>query len=206
MSDQQSPEYLANLRHSAAHLLAAAIMDLYPETHRTIGPSIENGFYFDFEFKNPITEDELPKIEAKMHEIVKSWKGFERQELSADEAKAEYPGNQYKHELIEEFSEHGKKKIGFYKSGATADLCKGGHIDHPDQELKFFKLTSIAGAYWKGSEKNPMLTRIYGTIWPSRASSMLTLNNRKKPRNVITANLVVSSNYSTSSMKWLVKV
>lgn len=176
MSDQHhapmqagSAEYLSNLRHSCAHLLAAAIMDLYPDTHRTIGPSIENGFYFDFEFKQPISEDELPKIEAKMHEIVKGWKGFERQDLSEQEAKDEYPGNQYKHELIEEFSEHGKKKISFYKSGEYRDLCKGGHVEHPDQELKFFKLTSIAGAYWKGSEKNPMLTRIYGTVWPSQA-------------------------------------
>lgn len=169
MSNQpHSVEYLANLRHSCAHLLAAAVMDLFPFTHRTIGPSIENGFYFDFEFQQPITEDDLPKLEAKMHEIVKSWKGFERQDLSEKEAKDEYPGNQYKHELIEEFSEHGKKKISFYKSGEYRDLCKGGHVEHPDQELKFFKLTSIAGAYWKGSEKNPMLTRIYGTIWPSQ--------------------------------------
>ncbi|MEO8581887.1 MAG: threonine--tRNA ligase [Patescibacteria group bacterium] len=169
MSEHDSLEYLSNLRHSCAHLLAAAVMELFPSTHRTIGPSIENGFYFDFEFQEPLTDDDLPKIEAKMHEIVKSWKGFEKQELSAQDAKDEYPGNKYKHELIEEFSEHGKKKISFYKSGSYRDLCKGGHIEHPDQELKFFKLTSLAGAYWKGSEKNAMLTRIYGTVWPTQA-------------------------------------
>lgn len=164
-----SPEYLEHLRHSCAHLLAAAVMELYPNTHRTIGPAIENGFYFDFEFQDPISDEDLPKIEAKMHELVKNWKGFEKQELSETEAKAEYPGNTYKHELIEEFSEHGKKKISFYKSGEYHDLCKGGHVEHPNKELKYFKLLSIAGAYWKGSEKNAMLTRIYGTAWPSQA-------------------------------------
>jgi len=166
--DKQSPEYLSHLRHSCAHLLAAAVMELYPKTHRTIGPAIENGFYFDFEFDQPISDDDLPKIEAKMREIMKSWKGFEKHELSADEAKEQYPGNVYKHELIDEFSEDGKKKITFYKSGEYWDLCKGGHVGHPERELKHFKLLSIAGAYWRGSEKNKMLTRIYGTCWPTK--------------------------------------
>ncbi len=169
MSDQHSPEYLDHLRHSCAHLLAAAVMDLFPFTHRTIGPAIENGFYFDFEFQQPITEEDLPKLEAKMHEIVKGWKNFERQELEREEAIDEYPGNPYKKELIEEFSEHGKQKISFYKSGKYRDLCKGGHIENPSEELKYFKLLSIAGAYWRGDEKNPMLTRIYGTCWPTQA-------------------------------------
>ncbi len=168
MSESHDQVYLDNLRHSAAHLLAAAVMELWPDTKRTIGPNIDTGFYFDFEFSEPISEADFPKIEAKMDELVKGWKGFERHELSADEAKAEYQGNPYKQELIEKFSENGEK-ITFYKSGEYWDLCKGGHVDHPDQDLKYFKLLSVAGAYWLGDEKNPMLTRVYGTVWPSQA-------------------------------------
>jgi len=165
--DQHNQEYLDHLRHSAAHLLAAAVMDLWPDTKRTIGPAIENGFYFDFEFSQPISEANFPAIEAIMHQLVKKWQNFERHDLSATEAKNEYPGNQFKHELIEEFSEGGKTKISFYKSGDYQDLCKGGHIENPSKELKHFKLLSVAGAYWRGSEKNPMLTRIYATAFPS---------------------------------------
>ncbi len=169
MSKSSNPEYLDHLRHSAAHLLAAAVMELWPDTKRTIGPSIDSGFYFDFEFAQPISEADFPAIEAKMHELVKSWSSFEKHELSEADAKAEYPNNPYKHQLIEEFSEGGKQKLSFYKSGAYWDLCKGGHIDNPAKELKYFKLLSVAGAYWKGSEKNAMLTRIYGTAFPSQA-------------------------------------
>src|SRR3989344_1801090 len=129
-------EYLDNLRHSAAHLLAAAVMKLWPDTKRTIGPAIEDGFYFDFEFQQPISEKE-------------------------------FPNNQFKHELIDEFSSKGEK-LSFYKSGDYWDLCRGGHIDNPKQELQHFKLLSVAGAYWRGSEKNPMLTRVYGTAFPTK--------------------------------------
>ncbi len=156
------------LRHSAAHLLAAAVMKLWPDTKRTIGPAIENGFYFDFEFSKPITEEDLQKIEQEMKKILPAWKIFEKHELTEEQAKKEYPNNPYKHELIEEFSEHGTKKISFYKSGDYWDLCRGGHVEHPDKELKHFKLLKIAGAYWKGSEKNKMLTRIYGTVFPTK--------------------------------------
>ncbi len=166
--NKQSPEYLENLRHSCAHLMAAAVMSLWPDAKRTIGPAIENGFYFDFEFSSPIGEEDLPRIEAKMREILPSWKAFERHELSPNDAKKEYPGNAYKHELIDEFDKKGEK-ISFYKSGDYWDLCRGGHVEHPDQELKHFKLLKIAGAYWRGSEKNKMLTRIYGTVFPTKA-------------------------------------
>ena len=162
-------EYLNNLRHSCAHLLAAAVMQLWPKAKRTIGPAIENGFYFDFDFgKVKISEDDLPKIEAKMQEILPAWKSFDRHGLSAADAKKEYPDNEFKHELIDEFSGKGKKKISFYKSGDYWDLCRGGHVEHPDQELKHFKLLSVAGAYWRGDEKNKMLTRIYGTCFPTK--------------------------------------
>src|SRR3990167_1315007 len=160
---------LENLRHSTAHLLAAAVMELWPNTKRAIGPSIENGFYFDFDFGDvKITEEDFPKIEAKMREILPSWKSFEKHELDANEARNEYPDNPYKHEMIDEFSEKGKKKVSFYKSGDYWDLCRGGHIEHPDKKLQNFKLLSVAGAYWRGSEKNKMLTRIYGTVFPTQ--------------------------------------
>ncbi|KKS98365.1 MAG: threonyl-tRNA synthetase, threonyl-tRNA synthetase [Candidatus Gottesmanbacteria bacterium GW2011_GWA2_43_14] len=159
---------LENLRHSTAHLLAAAVMELWPQSKRTIGPAIENGFYFDFDFGDiKISENDFPKIEAKMRQLLKGWQDFQRHELSAEEAKKEYPGNPFKHELIDEFSAEGQK-LTFYKSGEYWDLCRGGHVDHPDQNLKYFKLLKVAGAYWRGNEKNKMLTRIYGTSFPSQ--------------------------------------
>ncbi len=160
-------EHLNNLRHSAAHLLAAAVMNLWPDTKRTIGPAIDDGFYFDFEFKEPISQENFPQIEQEMRRLVKKWNGFEKHELSAADAKKEYPDNPYKHELIEEFSKNGEK-LSFYKSGEYWDLCKGGHIENPREEIKHFKLLSVAGAYWRGDEKNQMLTRIYGTIFETK--------------------------------------
>jgi len=156
------------LRHSCAHLLAASVMELWPKTKRTIGPAIENGFYYDFDFGEvKISEEDFPKIEAKMHELVKSWKGFEKSEVTEKEAKEAYKGNEYKLELIEEFSKE-EQKLTFFKSGDYSDLCRGGHIEKPSEELEHFNLLSIAGAYWKGSEKNKMLTRIYGTVFSTQ--------------------------------------
>ncbi|KXK10924.1 MAG: Threonine--tRNA ligase [Microgenomates bacterium OLB23] len=185
MSATKNPTQLEDLRHSCAHLLAAAVMDLWPSTKRAIGPAIENGFYFDFEFENSISAEDFSKIEQKMHEIVKTWDSFELQKLSAAEAKADYPDNPYKHELIDEFSEGGTKPVSFYKSGNYRDLCKGGHIDNPKEALKHFKLLSVAGAYWRGNEKNTMLTRIYGTCFPSRdeLKSYLTMLEEAKKRD-----------------------
>ncbi len=157
---------LNNLRHSAAHLLAAAVMEIWPHTKRTIGPAIEHGFYYDFDFGDvKVSEDDFPKIEAKMKELVKSWKSFDRREVTKDEALSLYSYNQYKQELIEEFASEGQS-LTVYTSGTYEDLCRGGHCPHPNNDLKHFKLLSIAGAYWRGSEKNKMLTRIYGTCFP----------------------------------------
>ncbi|OGM32859.1 threonine--tRNA ligase [Candidatus Woesebacteria bacterium RIFCSPHIGHO2_01_FULL_44_21] len=161
MADQS---YLDNLRHSAAHLLAAAVLELYPDAKPTIGPSIENGFYYDFD-NLKISEEDLPRIEEKMHELVKSWASFERIEVSSNEAIEQFSNNKYKKELIEEYAKDG---LTIFQSGNFRDLCRGGHIDNPKEELKHFKLLSIAGAYWRGSEKNPMLTRIYGTAFPTQ--------------------------------------
>jgi threonyl-tRNA synthetase len=163
-----SDEKLNYLRHSCAHLLAAAVMELWPNAKRTIGPSIKNGFYFDFDFGDvKVSDDDFHKIEAKMRDVAKTWKSFERHELSPAAAKKEYPGNEFKHELIDEFGGEAKK-LTFYKSGDYWDLCLGGHCQHPDRELKYFKLLSVAGAYWRGSEKNKMLTRIYGTCFATQ--------------------------------------
>ncbi len=157
---------LDNLRHSTSHLLAAAVTSLWPEAKPTLGPPIENGFYYDFADLK-ISEEDLPKIEAKMKQIVKTWNGFEKIEVSTVEAKKMFKDNHFKIELIEEIEKSGEK-ITLYESGKFIDLCRGGHIDKPSQKIKYFKLLSIAGAYWRGNEKNPMLTRIYGTVFPSK--------------------------------------
>ncbi len=178
-------EQLEHLRHSCAHLLAAAVQELYPEAKRTIGPAIENGFYYDFDFGNTkISDSDLKTIEEKMQEIVKNWSGFERKEVSASEAKAYFAGNEYKTELIEEFSGEGQN-LTFYTSGNFTDLCRGGHTENPSKEIKHFKLLSLAGAYWRGSEKNKMLTRIYGTCFPTKdeLQKHLTLLEEAKKRD-----------------------
>lgn len=156
---------LHNLRHSTAHLLAAAVADLWPHAKRTIGPSIENGFYYDFDFGDiKVSEDDLTKIEDRMQEIAKSWKEFERHDVSKEDALAEFGNNEYKRELINEFAEEGKD-LTIYQSGQFRDLCRGGHVENPSEALQHFKLLSVAGAYWRGDERNKMLTRIYGTAF-----------------------------------------
>lgn len=158
-------EKLQHLRHSAAHLLAAAVIDLWPGTLQTIGPAIEDGFYEDLDVKDAkITENDLPKIEERMHELVKNWKNFERIEMTEEEAREFYKDNPYKLELIDEILQRGEP-ITIYKAGNYPDLCRGGHEMNPSEELKHFKLMKLAGAYWRGSEKNKMLTRIYGTAF-----------------------------------------
>lgn len=159
---------LDNLRHSAAHLLCAAVLELWPNTKNTIGPSIENGFYYDFDFgKEKISEEDLSKIEDKMRKIVKNWNEFKKIDVTKSEAKKRFENNEYKNELIEEFTSSGQD-LTLYQSGDFIDLCRGGHVDNVSKKLRYFKLTSLAGAYWRGSEKNKMLTRIYGTCFPTQ--------------------------------------
>ena len=164
---KKNQEQLDQLRHSAAHLLAAAVLELYPGTKPTIGPAIEHGFYYDFQFPQPISENDLPKIEEKMQELVKDWTSFARHEVSAAEAHKEFKDNPFKRELIDEFSKGGQT-LTIFQSGSFRDLCRGGHVDDPQKTLKHIKLLSLAGAYWRGSEKNAMLTRIYGTAFPTK--------------------------------------
>ena len=158
---------LDSLRHSTAHLFATAVLELWPNTKLTIGPAIEDGFYYDFDFVSPITEEDLPRIEKKMSEILPFWKSFEGREISEEQARKIFKDNPYKLELIDEIVEKGEK-ITLYKCGNFEDLCRGGHSDNPSKEIAAFRLLSIAGAYWRGTEKNKMLTRIYGTSFPTK--------------------------------------
>jgi threonyl-tRNA synthetase len=158
---------LNNLRHSAAHLLAAAVLRIWPDTKLTIGPAIESGFYYDFDFKEPISDTDLPKIEKMMVKTLTDWSTFTHREVSEDEAREYYKDNPYKLELIDEIVSKGEK-ITFYKAGYFEDLCRGGHSENPKKDIGAFKLLSIAGAYWRGNEKNPMLTRIYATAFPTQ--------------------------------------
>jgi threonyl-tRNA synthetase len=178
-------DHLNKIRHSAAHLLAAAVLKLYQETKLTIGPAIENGFYYDFDFgSTKITEEDLPKIEEEMKKILPSWTKFEHREVSAEEARKFYKNNEYKRELIDEIEKSGEK-ITFYKAGEFEDLCRGGHSEHPNKDIGAFKLLSLAGAYWRGSEKNPMLTRIYATAFPTQKEldEHLTMLEEAKKRD-----------------------
>lgn len=166
----QPSEQLNNLRHTLAHLLAAAVIESFPETKNTIGPTIDNGFYYDFEFKTPITEKDLKDIEKKMRKLLPSWKEMTGKEISADEASKIFADNPYKLELIEEIISKGEK-ITLYTAGKFTDLCRGGHSDNPAKEIPSdcFKLSRIAGAYWRGDEKNKQLTRIYGLAFATKA-------------------------------------
>lgn len=163
-------EQLQSLRHSLAHLLAAAVLEIWPDAKRTIGPAVDNGFYYDFEFSSPVTEADLPKIEKKMKQILKTWDKFEREEVTPKQAKEDYHENPYKVELIEEFS-GGGQTLTYYKSGQFSDLCRGGHFEGLNKiDPESFSLDRLAGAYWRGDEKNKMLTRIYGLAFESKGA------------------------------------
>lgn len=155
------------LRHSCAHLLAAAVLKLWPDTLLAIGPAIENGFYYDFDFKKPVSEDDFPKIESEMKNLLKSWQKFEKTKLTPYDAKRKFKNNKYKLEIIAEIVKKGED-MTIYKAGDFEDLCRGGHCKNPKKNIGAFKLLSIAGAYWRGDEKNKMLTRIYGTCFFSQ--------------------------------------
>ncbi len=172
---------LEKLRHSCAHLLAAAVVSLWPEAKPTIGPPIENGFYYDFDLPHPISQDDLKRIEKKMREIVKNWVEFKREELSYPQAKKLFKNNPYKLELIEELKAE-KAPITIYRSGNFVDLCRGPHVDEPNKKLKHFKLLSIAGAYWRGDEKKKMLSRIYGTCFPTEEELNNYLNQLEEAK------------------------
>jgi threonyl-tRNA synthetase len=157
-------------RHTLSHLLAAAVLEYYPNAQLTLGPAIENGFYYDIDFgAEKISDEDLPKIEKKMREILKTWTKMEGKEVGEQEAKSWAGANIFKHELIDEILARGEK-LTFYTAGNFTDLCGGGHAEHPAKEIALdsFMLERIAGAYWRGDEKNKMLTRIYGLAFDTK--------------------------------------
>jgi threonyl-tRNA synthetase len=161
-------ENIYKIRHSLSHLLAAAVLEFYPNTKVAIGPAIDNGFYYDFDFTTPINEKDLGKIEQKMREILKKWSSFEKKEISIEEAKKLFAENPYKLELITDLEKEGSQPT-VYTSGDFTDLCAGPHVEDAKEIPKdAFKLDRIAGAYWRGDEKNKMLTRIYGLAFESK--------------------------------------
>ena len=171
---------IENIRHSLAHLMAMAVLDMFPAAKLGIGPTIENGFYYDFDLPEKLTSEQLPKLEKSIKELIKKNIKFEREEISAQKAREIFSNQPFKLELIDELekgtrpqtperSYGGQGKISIYKSGDFTDLCAGPHVEstkeiNPDA----FKLTKVAGAYWKGSEKNKMLTRIYGVAFETK--------------------------------------
>mgnify|MGYP001604606479 FL=1 len=162
-------EQLQQKRHTLAHLLVSAVKQLWPGSQNAIGPAIENGFYQDFEIAGTITDEDLPKIQQRMIEILPTWDVFEGRNVTPEQARELYSWNKYKLEMIEDLASHGEQ-ITFYKSGDLDDLCRGGHSEHPAHDInpKAFKLTHVAGAYWRGDEKNKMLTRIYGLAFDTK--------------------------------------
>lgn len=159
---------IEKIRHSLAHLLAAAVLEKYPGTKLGIGPIIENGFYYDFLLPSPISPQDLPVLENKIKALIKRNFKFEKQEISAKEARELFNDQSFKLELINDLEKE-NKPISIYASGNFVDLCAGPHIDSTKElNPEAFKLTKIAGAYWRGDEKNQMLTRIYGVAFESK--------------------------------------
>jgi threonyl-tRNA synthetase len=155
---------LETMRHSASHVLAEAVLSIFPGARFAIGPAIEDGFYYDFDLPRPLTPDDLPVIEKKMGEIIRADLPFAHREINKNEARKLFSGQPYKLELINEISDD---KVGIYQQGSFTDLCRGPHVISTGQ-IGAFKLTSIAGAYWRGDEHNPMLQRIYGVAFPTQ--------------------------------------
>ena len=162
----KNPE-LDRIRHSTAHVMAEAVLSLFPGTRIAIGPAIEDGFYYDFELPRPLKEEDLPAIEEKMRQIIGGNHPFACETVSREQARQRFQGQPYKLELIEELPEG--EPITLYTQSGFSDLCRGPHVERTSQiPPDGFKLLSVAGAYWRGDEHKPMLTRIYGTAWKSR--------------------------------------
>lgn len=156
-------------RHSLAHLLGAAVMELYPDAKLTLGPAVDDGFYYDIKFSGPVSESELASIEKKMRELLPTWTTVTHREVSKEEALEYFKGNEFKIELINEIAER-NEPITLYTMNNFTDLCRGGHVDDLSTiDPESFKLDRIAGAYWRGKETNPMLTRIYGLAFATKA-------------------------------------
>ncbi len=180
-------ENLAHNRHTLAHLLAQAAKDQFPNAKLTLGPSIDNGFYYDVDFgEDKVTDENLKDLQKFMRKNLSRWTEFTHREVSAEEAREIFAGNEYKLELIEEIIGRGEK-ITLYSCGGFEDLCRGGHAENPAQDIPAdsFKLDRVAGAYWRGDEKNKMLTRIYGLAFATGADleAYITQQEEAKKRD-----------------------
>ncbi len=174
---------LEKKRHSLAHLLAAAVLKLYPDTKITLGPAVENGFYYDMDFTHPISDKDLKNIQKTMKKIANSWTTFEAKKVTPAEAREFFAGNEYKQELINEIESRGED-ITLYTSGDFTDLCRGGHVENFKEEIDMnaFKLDRVAGAYWRGDEKNKMLTRVYGIAFNTKEELDAYIHNQEEAK------------------------
>ncbi|MBI4187875.1 MAG: threonine--tRNA ligase [Chloroflexi bacterium] len=176
-------EKLNVMRHSAAHVMAEAVQSIFPDARFAIGPAIDNGFYYDFDLPRSLTPDDLPVIEAKMAEIIASNAAFSREEVTREKARQLFAAQPYKLELIDEIPD---EKVSLYRQGSFIDLCRGPHIKSTKEIRRdALRLDKIAGAYWRGSEKNPMLQRIYGLLFQSKKEldEYLTMQEEIKKRD-----------------------
>jgi threonyl-tRNA synthetase len=164
LKDLPKEERLERYRHSAAHIMAEAVTGMFPEARLGIGPPIDNGFYYDFELPRPLSTDDLPDIEERMRKRIESNVPFEPSQVTKDEAAKLFKDQPYKLELIRDIPD---AKVGLYRQGQFVDLCQGPHVERAG-DVPEFKLMSVAGAYWRGSEKNPMLQRIYGALFDTK--------------------------------------
>src|ERR687897_1062968 len=174
----KSSEGLEVLGHSTAQVMAQAILELYPGSKLTTAPPIENGFFYDIEVAGRLTDEDLPRIEERMHEIVARDLPIQREEVSKAEAEDLYVDNPYKTEIIAGLEDG---EITVYRQGDFFDLCRGPHVQSTGA-LGAFKLQNIAGAYWRGDENNPMLTRVYGTAWPTEKQLKAYLKRLEEAR------------------------
>src|SRR3990170_1731653 len=201
MPEQKSERYeeseLYRIRHSAAHVMAQAVLEMFPgQAKIAIGPPIDNGFYYDFELPRPLTPEDLERIEARMRNILTGDYAFQRRELSADDARRLFADQPFKLELIDGLERGGtdeygeeideKPVISTYTHDAFTDLCRGPHVEKTGQiHPEAVRLLSVAGAYWRGDEKRPMLQRIYGTAWktPQELEAYLAMLEEAKKRD-----------------------
>jgi threonyl-tRNA synthetase len=196
IAEKYEGSHLYKLRHSTAHVMAQAVLNEFPDAKIAIGPAIEDGFYYDFDLPRALTPEDLDKIEAHMREIIKGDFDFKKEVVSAEDAREIFLGQPYKVELINDLEagtqdEHGhaiseKPEISIYKHADFVDLCRGPHVENTKEiNPKSFKLLNVAGAYWRGDEKNPMLQRIYGTVWetPEELAEYLRVMEEAKKRD-----------------------
>jgi threonyl-tRNA synthetase len=175
LSAQELDELRNNMRHSAAHVLAEAVLKLHPNAKLTIGPAIEDGFYYDFDVAEPFTPDDLKLIEKEMRRSINQSTDFVEREVSREEAREQVADNPYKVEILDGIPEGTRVTFCSHGNGSFEDLCRGGHVARTG-DIKAFKLLSTAGAYWRGDEKNKMLQRVYGTAWESKEAQAEYLN------------------------------